>query len=125
MPLTQPLVSVLNDVWDLVTYNLAGFDVSDSNSVREFLRSPIDEFFFTVVYAIVVYMMGMSSFKMIDLVPNNILRWMGKGINTFNDSRENAAESLTQTTSVAGTQVFQPMGRSLEDALKPAPPAPR
>lgn len=115
------LVAVMNDVWDLVTNNLAGFDVDSDTDVIDFMRSPVDEFFFTLVYAIVVYMMGMSSFKLIDLIPNNILRWMGQSVSTFNDQREDAAQSMMGTASVGGQQAIQSVGGGVEGMLKPSP----
>lgn len=120
------LVSVLNDTWDIVTVNLAGFDhealeSGDANIVDKamnYFRGPVDTFFFTLVYAIVVYMMGMSSFKLIDLIPNNILRWMGQSVSTFNDQREDAAQGLVGKAGVGGQQAIQSIGGGAEGALK-------
>lgn len=122
------LVNVLNDVWDLVVSNAGGSsrgatagstldeaaqELADKlnintgeQSVSDFIRSPIDQFFFTVMYAVVVYMMAMSSFKLIDLIPNNILRWMGQSVQTFNDSREDAAQKLMGTSYIGGQQAI-------------------
>jgi conjugal transfer/type IV secretion protein DotA/TraY len=116
------LVSVLNQVWDLVTANLSGFDVASETgkigpSMGGFFRSALDEFFLTVIYAIVVYMMAMSSFKLIDLIPANILRWMGQSVATENDARENAAESLVSTSTVGSNQAISAIGGTLKDAV--------
>ena len=112
------MVRVLNEIFHLVVSNLSGFDTenvgntcgknasgrSDSQTGSiEFFRGPVDEFFFTVVYAILVYMIGMSSFKLIDLIPNKILRWMGHGAPTFNDEAGEPAEGLVQKMAVGGT----------------------
>ena len=114
------LVGVLHQIFDLVTDNVAGFDYregADSSGVigtLENLRSGIDSFFYTVVYTIIVYLMGMSSFKLIDLIPNNILRWMGQSVGTFNDSREDAAQSMAQKATVGSQQTSSALGSGLK-----------
>ncbi|MGB4058523.1 MAG: DotA/TraY family protein [Alphaproteobacteria bacterium] len=117
------MVYALNQVWDLVTSNLSGFDVESETkgvgaSIGEYFRSALDEFMFTVIYAIVVYMMGMSSFKLIDQIPTNILRWMGQSVATFNDSKEAAAENMVSTASVGANQAIQGIGGSLNQATQ-------
>lgn len=109
------MVKVLNDIFQLVVSNLSGFNPETAKSCTgqtsgtapvgsvEFFRGPIDELFFTVIYAIIVYMIGMSSFKLIDLIPNNILRWMGAGIATFGDQAGEPAEGLVQRVAAGGT----------------------
>jgi conjugal transfer/type IV secretion protein DotA/TraY len=115
------LVAVLNQIWDLVTMNVTGFDIVYETANPGFgavFRQALDEFFFTVIYAIVVYMMGMASFKLIDLIPANILRWMGQSVATENDARENAAESLVSTSQVGSQQAIQSIGGSLQSTIK-------
>lgn len=116
------LVAVLNQIWDLVVANTGGFDVNaevtkTGPSLAGFFRSALDEFFFTVIYAIIVYLMGMSSFKLVDIIPSNILRWIGQSVATTNDSRENAAESLVSTSSVGAQQTISSIGGGLKGAL--------
>lgn len=114
------MVKVLNEIFSLVVSNLSGFDpdagtstcgTSGSGTLSsggaptgsiEYFRGPVDQFFFTVVYAIIVYMIAMSSFKLIDLIPNNILRWMGAGVSTFNDQAGEPAEGLLSKMAVGG-----------------------
>lgn len=123
------LVSVLNQTWDLVITNLGGLDmrgalVDTGNATKEtlveqpgFIRGAVDQFFFTVVYAIIVYMMGMASFKLIDNVPNNILRWMGKSVAAFNDKNENPAEAMAGKASMGANQVLEQAGGGIEGSL--------
>ena len=111
------LVYVLNIVFDMVVANVGGFDVDAAINtgllnVAE-MRDVVDEFFYTILYVMIVYLMGMSSFKMVDLVPNNILRWMGQSVTTFNDSQENAAESLTGRATTGAQQLGQSVGGGL------------
>jgi conjugal transfer/type IV secretion protein DotA/TraY len=120
-------VKVLNDIFYLVIANLSGHDpVSNSAcfappagseaaaagesapvDVASMFRGPIDEFFFTVMYAIMVYMIGMSCFKMIDKVPDNILRWMNDGVSTFGDKDVDPAEGLVSKVAIAGSMAGQ------------------
>lgn len=122
------LVWVLNITFDLVVANVGGFDTRAEETGTVTIngvgtatvsrlaeaRGVIDEFFYTVIYAIIVYLMGMSSFKLIDLIPNNILRWMGQSITTFNDQRENAAETLTGKATVGSQQATSAIGGGLQ-----------
>lgn len=88
MVIFAAMVRTLNGIFPMVTANLTGFD-ADSPKVSgkilgiEFKRAVVDEFFFTVIYTVIVYMIGLSSFKMIDMVPNEILRWMGNNAASF------------------------------------------
>lgn len=124
------MVTVLNDIWDLVTSNLSGYDIradlqpaadnasgESYDSKLEFLRSAVDEFGFTIIYAVVVYMIGMSSFKLIDNIPNQIMRWMGEAITTFNDERENPAESMVGTSYIGVDQVSGSLEQGLQQAV--------
>ncbi|MCI5059668.1 MAG: DotA/TraY family protein [Alphaproteobacteria bacterium] len=122
-------VKVLNEIFSLVVSNLSGFDTEGASSCGagnpngtantggggsnaptgsiEYFRGPVDEFFFTIVYAIIVYMIGMSSFKLIDQIPNQILRWMGQGVSTFNDDRGEPAEGLISKMAIGGGMAGQ------------------
>ena len=126
------LVSVLHQTFDLVTANVGGFDhrleiegeftavdgtaVSISGTgaeVLDYARSAVDEFFFTIIYTIIIYLMAMSSFKLIDLIPNNILRWMGQSVATFNDQREDAAQGMVGKATVGAQQTSSALGGGL------------
>ncbi len=115
------LVGVLNSVFSLVVENTAGYDIdselTNPRGTLSFMRGLIDEFFFTVIYAIVVYMLGMSSFKLIDTIPNNILRWMGQSVATFNDQREDVAQAMVSKMSVGSQQVISRLGGGLSSAV--------
>ncbi len=111
------LVSVLNDIFSLVVENAAGYDLESElatpRNVLVYMRSSIDEFFFTIIYTIVVYMLGMSSFKLVDTMPNNILRWMGQSVATFGDQREDPAQNLVSRASIGSQQALSKMGGGL------------
>lgn len=125
------MVKVLNGIFDLVVANLAGFDnnpcavstpggpcerygtltidVGDSSAnpvlaeTLEFKRSTVDEFFFTIIYTVIVYMIATSCFKLIDQVPQQILRWMGAGVRVFSDDSGDATEGLKRYAMIAGS----------------------
>ncbi len=112
-------VKVLNEIFSLVVVNLAGHDPNATSicgrpsggtgpttpGTIAYLRGPVDELFFTVMYAVIVYMIGMSCFKLIDLVPNNILRYMGARVNSFNDKQDDPAQGMMTNLSVATSMV--------------------
>ena len=117
MAIFTALATILNEVFDLAVFNVTGTDLSEgrlgfSDSTggeggndASFGRHVIDEFFFTVVYAIILYMMAVSSFKMITLVPNNILRWLGQSVSSFNDQAQDPAQGLTQYAALGGARI--------------------
>ena len=111
------MVYTLNDIYDLATANVGSFEPATTNTTPEMRRGSVDEFFFTVLYAIIVYMVGMSSFKLIDLIPNNILRWMGQQVMTFNDQREDSAQGMVGTASVGAQQGISALGKGLGGAM--------
>ncbi len=111
------MVKVMNEIFYLMVGNLAGHDPETTASCFEspaasgensgpgsdappspetMFRGPVDEFFYTVMYAIIVYMIGMSSFKLIDMIPDNILRWMNAGVSGFSDKSGDPAEGLSK-----------------------------
>jgi len=98
-------VQVLHEIWDLVTQNIYtghGPDASTGTAALDdtvdALRNSIDMFFYMIMYAIIVYMIGLASFKMIDLVPNNILRWMNASSSVFQEYEEDVGGSLLRNT---------------------------
>lgn len=102
----QAMATVLNGIWPLATKNLSGtnYDLSASAGWLEVARGPVDQLFFTVMYAVILYIMALSSFKLIDLIPNQIMRWLGTGVSTFSDLTQDAAANLTQYSSIVSSQ---------------------
>lgn len=109
MAIFAAMVKALNGIFPLVTMNLTGFE-NDAPKVKgviqgqTFRRAVVDEFFFTLIYTVIVYMIALSSFKMIDLVPNNILRWMGGGVQAFNSGdTQGSMEQFIQYAALRGS----------------------
>jgi conjugal transfer/type IV secretion protein DotA/TraY len=98
-------VNVLGEIWYLVESNVGGGDTVNTLAVpgeTRFLgytRDAIDGFCYTIIYTIIVYMLGMASFKLIDLIPGKILRWMGASVSTIGVDGD-AGKELTQTGEV-------------------------
>lgn len=95
------LVKVLHDIWYLVVTNLTGHEDITKATAKgpgsiEFYRHPIDQFFYTVLYAVIVYLIGTSCFKLIDGIPNQMLRWMGQSVSTFQENAGDPAENLVR-----------------------------
>lgn len=107
------MIKVLNQVFYLVLSNLAGHVSTEGNTgcftppnamqgpvEEQFKRGPIDEFFYTVIYTIVVYMIALPCFKLVDDIPDNIMRWLGAGISSFGSQDGDPAQGLM--SNVAG-----------------------
>ncbi len=111
MAIFGAMAIALNNLFDLVVLNATGVNPGGSDStlnidqVESLRRGLVDEFFFTIMYAILLYMMATSSFKMIDTVPKSIMRWMNSGVSTFNDSKGDPTQHLTQYAAIGGSQV--------------------
>jgi hypothetical protein len=114
------MVKILNEIFSLVVVNLAGHDptatsvcgrgtgstaTGTNETAMNFFRGPIDELFFTVIYAIIVYMIGMSCFKLIDLIPNNLLRYMGTDTKSFSDQAIDPTENMMRNLGIGAMQI--------------------
>ncbi len=105
-------VRILNLLWDLVVANTSGHSptgndilgMSNANDSR-FNRGIIDQFFFTVIYVIICYMMALTSFKLIDKIPDNILRWAGSSVSSFGDINQDQIESLNRYAAMGGMTI--------------------
>lgn len=118
------MVVGLNAIFELVVTNVTGFDVADLKSGKaggggilgffsnlfgwdpadlaggdpkslNYTRGIIDQFFMTILYILVVYSIGLTSFKLIDLIPDGIMRWIGHGVKSWGAS-DNADDLLYQ-----------------------------
>lgn len=110
------LAIALDTVFDLVTSNVAGYTpIDEQGSITwhniEFRRGHVDQFFYTVVYAVLLYMMATSCFKLIDLIPNSVLRFIGTGVNEFNDQL-NLEQDVVRYTGLATYSMADDVGRA-------------
>lgn len=105
MSIFSAQVRILNFIWDSVVVNVAGVGNDDSSlSIAGVaIRSDgIDQFFLTIIYAMIVYMLATASFKLIDEIPKNILRWMGAGVSAFGDINQDPTGELTRYAGIGG-----------------------
>ena len=115
-------VRLLNMIWLLVIDNLTGFSTTSDVTVSliydiEVKRDIIDQFFFTVIYAIVVHMIAMACFKLIDSIPGQILRWAGSGASSFADiTKEDPVGGLQNYAVFGGITVGRQVTSSLQSA---------
>lgn len=118
------IAKTFNNLFDLVVSNLAGFDNSNATGIpagtpgsSSYDRGPLDELVFTVMYAIILYMIGTGCFKMIDMFPQKILRWMRSNAQSFSnihkeaDVAEKVSHSLHSQTQRVGEGVTDRMTR--------------
>lgn len=110
------LVRILNQIFDIMVANVGGVNrLRPDPTMIDYYRGPIDELFYTIIYASIAYMMGLSCFKMIDAVPNNILRWMGVSVATFKESAGDPASRLSQTIYSRGNMLVGQVSGALDN----------
>lgn len=134
------VAKVLHQIWPLVVSNLTGFDNNPcdpgkgackaSNPIQadtaktnallvelaSYKRSHIDEFFFTIIYTMVMYMVGTSCFKLITLIPQGILRWIGAGVQAFADNLGDPAQGLTAYAGYGAARMTSQLGGIMTEA---------
>lgn len=89
MGIFMALSAGLDSVFNLAIANIGGFDMTTLSSggtdnFANSARDGMDALFYTILYAVLTYMLATSSFKLIDLFPNAIMRWGGNGVSSFN-----------------------------------------
>lgn len=120
-------VRVLHFIWDIVVENVSGYsntspvaldpDYFDAGAITErdsFKRGVIDQFFYTIIYTIIVYMLATASFKLIDAIPDNIMRWGGIGVSAFSDiNQESSVESVQRYVAMGGMVQGEKIGQGV------------
>lgn len=114
-------VRVLNFIWPLVIDNVSGYSGYQDTTVKilyvvTIQRDIVDQFFFTVLYTIICYMLATASFKLIDSIPDNILRWMGAGVSSFGDINDDPTQGLTRYAAIGGLTFGQKLTGSMQEA---------
>lgn len=104
MAVFTSMAAILNDIFDIVVMVGVGADLNEETDSVISMHI-VDVFFFTVVYAVILYMMAVASFKMINTVPNNILRWMGQSVESFSDKIPDETQGLTQYAAIGGARI--------------------
>lgn len=119
-------IYILNEIWDVVIANVAGYDPDcidgetcvegDTSGLFNYIRGTIDQFFYTVIFAVITYMLGMASFKLVDMIPNQVFRWMGVSISVFQEQRGDPADGLVKNAMFGGQMVGGPMSSAMQGA---------
>lgn len=112
-------VRVLHFMWQIVTENLTGFENDPTISIAgegtfSFKRAIIDEFFFSIIYTIIVYMMAIAAFKLIDKIPDSILRWIGSSTSAFGDINQDSVDGLTRYAALSGATAGQNLAQGVQ-----------
>ena len=136
-------VRILNSIWTIVLGNLTGapLDLSHQTAASSTPRDVIDQFCFSLMYVMITYIMATSSFKLIDRIPEGILRFMGTGAASFVDINqdEGIIQSMTQYVAFGSQQAIGTLasgadsaaggiggaaGQAVADSLRNTPPPP-
>jgi hypothetical protein len=121
MAIFGAMAAVLNTIFDLVVMNVTAAPPEGSTAtvnigaVESFRRGVVDQFFFTIMYAVLLYMMATASFKMIDTVPKYVMRWINSKVPTFNDNKSDPTENLTSYVAVSGAGLSRQVFSGLTD----------
>jgi conjugal transfer/type IV secretion protein DotA/TraY len=108
------VAKTFNNIFDIVSSNLSGFDTpgslglpADTPGSISYDRGPLDELIFTLIYAVVLYMIGTGCFKMIDMFPQKILRWMRSSAQSFSNIHREAdvSEKVSQSLQSSSQQI--------------------
>ena len=120
-------VFVLHSVWSLVITNLTGFDGlaagrpaagSGLTGSIDYVRNGVSWFFFTIIYSILAYMMATASFKLIDQIPDRILRWMGTGVTSFGEHEKDPAQHLVSYSFMGAQLISGKLNEGLGSLMK-------
>lgn len=83
-----------------------------SNKIDLIDASALDDLFYTLIYTLMVYMIALSCFKMIDLIPQNIMRWFDASITVhgFTADQEDHGKALVQSSQMGMHKVQDATG---------------
>jgi conjugal transfer/type IV secretion protein DotA/TraY len=103
-------VRVLNFIWLMVVDNITGYEPDPYVTMPFEMNVPrgvVDQFFFTIIYTIIVYMLATASFKLIDKIADSVLRWMGAGVSPFQSGSDDVRDGLTRYAAIGGITMGQ------------------
>ena len=131
------LVDTLHELFEVLVFMATGYDITQElypgaatghmnpelfqpattrfGDSMDYYRGPVDQLFYTVMYVVLVYMIGLSCFKLVDEIPNAIMRWMGVTVSTFQETAGDPAGQLSGTlyrsTQMANAQITTMIAR--------------
>ncbi|NBX67192.1 MAG: hypothetical protein EBQ96_09375 [Proteobacteria bacterium] len=96
----------LNQIyWGIVATRNGGEEGTVGFFSWTFNLGPLGLIGYLIVYAIIVYNLGLVCFKMIDQIPNQALRWMGIQDGTYKDGKQDPIGNISGAATTAGTLV--------------------
>lgn len=102
------LVQVLNETFQLAVQNTGGSGSHGlapeevSHTDIRYYRGFLDQFMYTIMYTVLVYIAALQSFKLVDVIPKQILRWTGQSVAAFQeDTGDPASQMISQTYSTS------------------------
>lgn len=116
------MANVLVDIWEVAIANVGGATIIEQNQATfaDNIRGPIDKMFYLVMFTMLLYMIGVSSFKLVDQIPQSILRWVGGSVPTFVDQKEDITSSMVSRTAMAANQIFNQFTGGITQKYKQA-----
>ncbi len=115
------MANVLTDIWDIAVANVGGVssvEESAASGLADKIRTPIDQLFYLIMFTMLLYMVGVSSFKLVDQIPQSILRWIGASVPTFVDQKEDITSSVVSKTAMAATRIFTQFTQGITSKYK-------
>ncbi len=106
----EAMTTILYILFDAVTTNALGYDEHSSTAnlnLTASIRREMDGLYFTILYTIMMYVLAITSFKLIDDIPQNVMRWLGSSAKAFGDG-EDAMESMTKYASISTAMYVAP-----------------
>jgi conjugal transfer/type IV secretion protein DotA/TraY len=108
MSVFTALVMMIHDTLPLVVKSAQECQAATGASGNQFanlvMGQLIDKFFFTILYLLLMYLVAMNCFKIIDLIPNKFVRWIGGGAKSFAGeayNRDTPSQKFTSNVYVA------------------------
>lgn len=75
---------------------------------------------YLIMYAVIVYNLGLVCFKMIDQIPAQVMRWMGQSNLHYQDGKPDPIGNTTQVAAAAGTFLGPQLANSLAGPISKA-----
>lgn len=110
----------VNIMFNLITVNLFGtvplaqaVDGFSLDQAVQLSRGVVDQFFLSMFYIAIIYVCATSSFKLIDLIPDGVIRWAGHGVQSSgaSDQTENLYDDWQFQLPTRFQSVAQDMGK--------------
>lgn len=101
------LVTVLNEIMDVIAGNAFNYGNPENAFDTSIIKRGIDHIFLTLMYVILAYIMALSCFKLINEIPDGLLRWTEVHAKSFSDMTGDPAEKLTANVAYKGSQYLE------------------